>query len=159
MKLKRDAITGIVGLIWSVVWLILIQTQTKNPANLLEPGPRLLPYVAFFVVFFSSLMLTISGIKASKKAEKPEKPYFPKGGKLKITKSYLMLCLYAAALAIFGFIVSTPFATFAFIYDLKGETKVKPLPTAIISVLVTAGLWAMFVIGFQVKLPAGIIFG
>ena len=41
MKVKRDTITGLVGLTWSVIWFILIQVQTTQPANLLEPGPRL----------------------------------------------------------------------------------------------------------------------
>ena len=64
MKLKRDAITGIVGLSWSLIWFILIQTQTKVPKKLLEPGPRLLPYVALVVVGVSSLMLLIKGLRS-----------------------------------------------------------------------------------------------
>lgn len=159
MKLKRDAITGIVGLSWSVIWFILIQTQTKVPKKLLEPGPRLLPYVALVVVGISSVMLLIKGLRDWKRDPKPDKPYFPKGGVLKVTKSYLLLVATAIGMAIFGFIVTAPFAIFAFIYDLKGNSTVKPLSAAIISVLVTAGLYAMFVLGFQVKLPAGIIFG
>ena len=139
MKLKRDAITGIVGLSWSLIWFILIQTQTKVPKKLLEPGPRLLPYVALVVVGVSSLMLLIKGLRDWKRDPKPDKPYFPKGGVLKVT--------------------TAPFAIFAFIYDLKGNSTVKPLNAAIISVLVTAGLYLMFVVGFQVKLPTGIIFG
>ena len=50
------------------------------------------------------------------------------------------------------------FAIFAFIHDLKGSSSVKPLHAALISVIVTIGLYAMFVIGFQVKLPTGILF-
>ena len=50
------------------------------------------------------------------------------------------------------------FATFAFIYDLKGDSKVKPIPSAIIAVVVTAVLYLMFVYGFQVRLPRGKIF-
>ena len=57
-----------------------------------------------------------------------------------------------------GFLMTTPFAAFALIYDLKGVSKVKPVAAVIISVLVTAGLYAMFVFGFQVKLPAGRLF-
>lgn len=158
MKMKRDAITGLVGLIGSAIWIVLIQIQTTQPPNLLEPGPRLLPYVAFVVVFISSLMLFLKGLGDWKKDPKPDKPYFPKGGKLKVAKSYLMLVIYGVLMGILGFIVTTPFACFAFIYDLKGRSQVKPITAAIVSVLVTAGLYAMFVIGFQVKLPAGIIF-
>lgn len=158
MKLKRDAITGIVGLIWSVIWLILIRTQTKLPPKLLEPGPRLLPYVAFFVVCVSSLMLLIKGLRDWKKAPKPDKPYFPKGGKLKVIRSYLMLVATGVMMGIFGFLITAPIACFAFIYDLKGSSQVKPLTAAIVAVLVTAGLYAMFVFGFQVRLPAGSLF-
>ena len=158
MKLKRDAITGIVGIIGSLIYLVLIQVQTTQPPNLLEPGPRLFPYVAFIVVLFSSVMLLIKGLKDWKKDPKPDKPYFPKGGRLKITKSYLMLVLTAVAMSLVGFAITAPFATFAFIYDLKGETKIKPVPTAIIALVATAALYAMFVYGFQVKLPAGVLF-
>lgn len=159
MKLKRDALTGIVGLVWSVIWFILIQTQTRLPPKLLEPGPRLLPYVGLVVVAVSSLMLLIKGLRDWKRDPKPDKPYFPKGGILKVTKSFLLLVATAVGMAIFGFVITAPFAMFAFIYDLKGNSEVKPLNAAIISVLVTAGLYLMFVVGFQVKLPMGIIFG
>lgn len=159
MKLKRDALTGIVGLVWSVIWFVLIQTQTRLPPKLLEPGPRLLPYVGLVVVAVSSLMLLIKGLWDWKRDPKPDKPYFPKGGILKVTKSFLLLVATAVGMAIFGFVITAPFAMFAFIYDLKGNSEVKPLNAAIISVLVTAGLYLMFVVGFQVKLPMGIIFG
>lgn len=158
MKMKRDAVTGLVGLVASVIWIVLIQVQTTQPPNLLEPGPRLLPYVAFAVVFISSVMLLIKGVRDWKKDPKPDKPYFPKGGKLKVAKSYLMLVIYGVLMGVFGFLITTPFACFAFIYDLKGSSQVKPVTAAIVAVLVTAGLYAMFVYGFQVKLPAGIIF-
>lgn len=158
MKMKRDAVTGLVGIITSVLWLVLIQVQTTQPPKLLEPGPRLLPYVAFAVVLFSSVMLFLKGLRDWKRDPKPDKPYFPKGGRLKVAKSYLMLVIYGVLMGILGFLITTPFACFAFIYDLKGNSQVKPVTAAIVAVLVTAGLYAMFVFGFQVKLPAGIIF-
>lgn len=154
MKMRRDTITGIVGLLGCAFFLYYTQI-IKQPAKLLEPGPRLLPYVAIVLVAVSSVALIIKGYMDR---AKEEKPYFPKGGILKITKSYLMLIIYAIAMTYLGFLITTPFATFAFIYDLKGTSEVKPLAAVIISVLVTAGLYAMFVFGFQIKLPAGILF-
>ncbi len=154
MTMRRDTITGIVGLLGCAFFLV--QTQSiKQPAKLLEPGPRLLPYVAIILIALSSVALIIKGYK-DRNIE--EKPYFPKGGVLKITKSYLMLVVYAIAMTYLGFLITTPFATLAFIYDLKGTSKVKLVPSIIISVLVTAALYAMFVFGFQVKLPAGAFF-
>ena len=151
--MRRDTVTGIAGLLGCAFFLSATQS-IKQPAKLLEPGPRLLPYVAIVLIAMSSIALIIKGIKERAK----EKPYFPKGGALKITKSYLLLIVYAFAMTWLGFLMTTPFATFALIYDLKGVSKVKPVAAVIISVLVTAGLYAMFVFGFQVKLPAGRLF-
>lgn len=155
MKMRRDMVTGIVGLPTCIFFFIMTQ-QVRQPANLLEPGPRLLPYVAIFLIGISSIALIVKGYK---EREIAEKPYFPKGGVLKVTRSFLMLVVYAIAMTYLGFVITTPFATAAFIYDLKGNSEVKPVSTAIISVVVTAALYAMFVFAFQIKLPAGVLFG
>ena len=155
MKMRHDMVTGIVGLLTCIFFFIMTQ-QVRQPANLLEPGPRLLPYVAIFLIGISSIALIVKGYKGREIAEKP---YFPKGGVIKVTKSFLMLVIYAVAMTYLGFVITTPFATAAFIYDLKGNSEVKPVSTVIISVVVTAVLYAMFVFAFQIKLPAGVLFG
>ena len=155
MKMRHDMETGIVGLLTCIFFFIMTQ-QVRQPANLLEPGPRLLPYVAIFLIGISSIALIVKGYK---EREIAEKPYFPKGGVIKVTKSFLMLVIYAVAMTYLGFVITTPFATAAFIYDLKGNSEVKPVSTVIISVVVTAVLYAMFVFAFQIKLPAGVLFG
>ena len=153
MKMRHDMVTGIVGLLTCIFFFIMTQ-QVRQPANLLEPGPR--PYVAIFLIGISSIALIVKGYK---EREIAEKPYFPKGGVIKVTKSFLMLVIYAVAMTYLGFVITTPFATAAFIYDLKGNSEVKPVSTVIISVVVTAVLYAMFVFAFQIKLPAGVLFG
>ena len=155
MKMRHDMVTGIVGWLTCIFFFIMTQ-QVRQPANLLEPGPRLLPYVAIFLIGISSIALIVKGYK---EREIAEKPYFPKGGVIKVTKSFLMLVIYAVAMTYLGFVITTPFATAAFIYDLKGNSEVKPVSTVIISVVVTAVLYAMFVFAFQIKLPAGVLFG
>lgn len=155
MKMRHDMVTGIVGLLTCIFFFIMTQ-QVRQPANLLEPGPRLLPYVAIFLIGISSIALIVKGYK---EREIAEKTYFPKGGVIKVTKSFLMLVIYAVAMTYLGFVITTPFATAAFIYDLKGNSEVKPVSTVIISVVVTAVLYAMFVFAFQIKLPAGVLFG
>ena len=155
MKMRHDMVTGIVGLLTCIFFFIMTQ-QVRQPANLLEPGPRLLPYVAIFLIGIRSIALIVKGYK---EREIAEKPYFPKGGVIKVTKSFLMLVIYAVAMTYLGFVITTPFATAAFIYDLKGNSEVKPVSTVIISVVVTAVLYAMFVFAFQIKLPAGVLFG
>ena len=155
MKMRHDMVTGIVGLLTCIFFFIMTQ-QVRQPANLLEPGPRLLPYVAIFLIGISSIALMVKGYK---EREIAEKPYFPKGGVIKVTKSFLMLVIYAVAMTYLGFVITTPFATAAFIYDLKGNSEVKPVSTVIISVVAAAVQKTMFVFAFQIKLPAGVLFG
>ena len=81
MKMRRDTKTGIVGLIGCVFFFFASQS-IKQPAKLLEPGPRLFPYVAIILIAMSSVALIIKGIK---ERASEEKPYFPKGGILKIS--------------------------------------------------------------------------
>lgn len=76
MKMRHDMVTGIVGLLTCIFFFIMTQ-QVRQPANLLEPGPRLLPYVAIFLIGISSIALIVKGYK---EREIAEKPYFPKGG-------------------------------------------------------------------------------
>ena len=155
MKIRRDFATGLVGLVTCLIFFFLTQS-VRQPAKLLEPGPRLLPYVAITLIGGSSAALCIKGWRERAVAEKP---YFPQGGVKKVTRSFLILVAYAIAMTYLGFVLTTPFATAAFIYDLRGNSEVKPVSTGIISVLVTAVLYGLFVFAFQIKLPAGVLFG
>ena len=49
MKMRRDMVTGIVGLL-TCVFFCFMTLQVRQPAKLLEPGPRLLPFVALLAV-------------------------------------------------------------------------------------------------------------
>lgn len=151
--MKRDTVTGIVGIAAVLVLFLVMQTLRQVP-NLIEPGPRLMPTVGLLVILLSSIMLLIHGIRD----KAPEKSYFPKGGGRRTAFAFLELVIYAICLEVFGFLISTPFAMFAFVNTLKGDEKVKWWFNVLISIAVTAFLYAMFVLGFQIKLPVGILF-
>lgn len=72
MKMRRDTVTGIVGLLGCVFFLLAAQS-IKQPAKLLEPGPRLLPYVAIGLIAMSSVALLIKGYMDRKIEEKDRK--------------------------------------------------------------------------------------
>lgn len=153
MKCKRNTITGIVGIIAAILCFILMQSMRQIP-NLIEPGPRLMPTVGLILILVSSIMLLINGLRDKKE----EKPYFPEGGVKKLVFAYALLCVYGILLTLFGFLSTTPFAMFAFVNMLKEDEKVTWWQAALISIVVTAFLYGMFVIGFQIKLPSGILF-
>ncbi len=153
MKCKRNTITGIVGIIAVILCFIIMQSMRQIP-NLIEPGPRLMPTVGLILILVSSIMLLIDGLRDKKE----EKPYFPEGGVKKLVFAYALLCVYGILLTLFGFLITTPFAMFAFVNMLKEDEKVTWWQAVLISVVVTAFLYGMFVIGFQIKLPSGILF-
>ncbi len=153
MKCKRNTITGIVGIIAVILCFIIMQSMRQIP-NLIEPGPRLMPTVGLILILVSSIMLLINGLRDKKE----EKPYFPEGGVKKLVFAYALLCVYGILLTLFGFLITTPFAMFAFVNMLKKDEKVTWWQAVLISIVVTAFLYGMFVIGFQIKLPSGIIF-
>ncbi len=153
MKCKRNTITGIVGIIAVILCFIIMQSMRQIP-NLIEPGPRLMPTVGLILILVSSIMLLIDGLRDKKE----EKPYFPEGGVKKLVFAFALLCVYGILLTLFGFLITTPFAMFAFVNMLKEDEKVTWWQAVLISVVVTAFLYGMFVIGFQIKLPSGILF-
>ena len=153
MKCKRNTITGIVGIIAVIICFIVMQFMRQVP-NLIEPGPRLMPTVGLVLILLSSIMLLIQGLRDKKE----EKPYFPEGGVKKLVFAYALLCIYGILLTLFGFLITTPFAMFAFVNMLKEDEKVTWWQAVLISIVVTAFLYGMFVIGFQIKLPSGILF-
>lgn len=155
-KANRDIVTGIVGIIAVIIFAIFTANLRKVP-NLIEPGPTLMPYVALALILLSSIMLLIQGLKNRQKNVE-QKPYFPNGGGKKVFFGFLELVVYAIALTLVGFLISTPFAMFSFVNTLKGSGKVTWWQNLLISVAVTAVLYLVFVVGFQIKLPQGILF-
>ena len=153
MKCKRNTITGIVGIIAVIICFIIMQSMRQVP-NLIEPGPRLMPTVGLILILVSSIMLLSNGLRDKKE----EKPYFPEGGVKKLVFAYALLCVYGILLTLFGFLITTPFAMFAFVNMLKEDEKVTWWQAVLISIVVTAFLYGMFVLGFQIKLPSGILF-
>lgn len=152
--MKRDLYTGISGLCVAIFFAVITITTVRQVPNALEPGPRMMPYLSCAIIGICSLSLIITSLK---KRGQDEKPYFPKGGIKKITVAYLLLVGYGIALNIIGFKISTPFAMLAFIYMLKGEEKGKPIVGILISLTVTVILYMLFVKGFSIKLPTGIL--
>lgn len=152
--MKRDCKTGIAGLVISAFFLFMTLTGIRKVPNLVEPGPLLMPFIALGIIASCSLVLLVNGLRD----KTPEKPYFPPGGIKKITFAYLMLVAYGVALHFIGFLIATPFAMMAFIRTLKGENKVRPVVMVAMSLGVTAFLYLMFVKGFSIKLPSGMLF-
>lgn len=149
--LNTDFIVGVVFAIIGAA-IIILTGDIKVPTFLTEPGPRLFPYI-------SGAGILICGIGiAFTKSEKKEKKPADKQALKRLLVISGALVLYYIGLHFFGFIIATPFASFAFIKILGCEEKVSNIVAIIITILVTWGLYTLFNGVFKIFLPSGILF-
>lgn len=143
-----------IGLVFAVVGLaiILLTKQITVPANLSEPGPRLFPYISGIGILICGIGMAFT--KSSKEQEVTvDKEYFKR-----LSMIGAVLVLYYIGLYFIGFLISTPFASFAFIKILGCDERVSNITSGIISISATVGLYALFNIVFKIFLPAGMLF-
>ena len=152
--MDKDRITGIVGLIACLFFGWQTSIIGRVP-NAIEPGPKMMPIIAVLIIGICSIALILSSFDKSKPKAKP---YFPKGGIKKITIGFLFLVAYGISLSIVGFNIATPFAMIGFVYLLRGENSVNPIVAAVNGIAVTVFLYLIFVVGFSINLPTGILF-
>lgn len=148
--MKKDKIVGI-GAILVAIFFFYHTGSIKVPENIVDPGPRLLPYLA-------QLLMVICGIGViveSEMKKEEEKAYLTKEGWKRLGIAFGVLIGYAVALTYIGFIWSTPFMSFILINMLSGEKKVPLVVNVIVSIAITAALYLIFAKGFGVMLPQG----
>jgi putative tricarboxylic transport membrane protein len=68
-----------------------------------------------------------------------------------------LLIVYAVVLQYLGFILSTMLYLFVQMIVLAGERKTKYVTLVLISVVASTGIYALFVYGLELMLPAGIL--
>jgi energy-converting hydrogenase Eha subunit E len=148
--IKRDQIVG-VGIILVAIFFFYHTSSIRIPANITDPGPRLLPYLAQAMIIICSVGMIIQS--ARKKEE--EKPYLTKEGWMRLGIAFFVLIAYAIALTYVGFIWATPFMAFVLITMLSGEKKIPILIKIVAAIAITVAVYFIFSKGFSVMLPQG----
>lgn len=150
--MTKDSLYGAIFAIIGIV-IIIMTSNIPVPQNLTEPGPRVFPFISGI-----GILVCGAGMVLTKAPEKEEKPGV-KGSTKRLLIIGAALVAYYGALYFFGFLLSTPFACFAFIKILQGNEKVSNVFAVILSLVVTSGLYFLFVEVFKIFLPEGKIFG
>ncbi len=146
--MKRDRIIGI-GTIIVALFFLYHTKSIRVPANIIEPGPRLVPYIAIGLMIICSIGMIIGSYK------KEEKEYLDKAGWKRLGVAYGTLFLYAIGLTLLGFVITTPFMAYRLITMLKSGNPLSVWKKIIISILITAFLYVIFSLAFGVMLPQG----
>lgn len=151
MKLTRSKVTGLVCFIIGAV-LSFMALGFKPLIELNEPGPYLFPMIG-------SIGLAICGLGIFFEKEKEEPVFLTKEGWIRVIQLAVPLLLYAACVKFTGFIYPLPFFLFAMIMVLANkEKRPRILTAAVISVIVTILIYAVFTFALKVMLPPGILF-
>jgi len=146
---KADQITGIVMLVFS---LIVAYTSWQMPQRVeFGPGMGFLPFwLAVLMAVLSVLLLFDATMRKSASAGKP----FPTSQALRNVGMVIAgLGVYIAVLDTVGFAVSTVLYVVYLLAIVQNERWLK---SAVISLLSTGGLYVVFQVLLEVKLPQNI---
>ncbi len=154
MTLKKDRIISVFFLVVAFVFLIFIE-DIKMPTNLTEPGPRIMPYLSILLMVICCLGVLYESFKNK---DQPEKAFLSSEGWKRLIIILCVLVIYSIGLMSLGFLVATPFMAYILINMLSGENNISLLTGIIASIIVTAAIYLLFSVGFNVMLPPGLLF-
>jgi hypothetical protein len=143
---KENTVLGIIFMVLSVYYGYLTsQLQFRKAAQ--GMGPDSMPYIFAAALFVLSIFLIIEGyVKNTAAANKN-----PLGLKmiLRVVLLFGIIAAYILAVIYVSFVVATPLFIAVLLY--LGESR-KPVEIILTSVLVTAGVYILFNLIFQVRI-------
>ena len=155
--MKKDLVNGIVAAGFAAFVYVEAGQFAAEGASL-SRNPALYPRILAVIVFAIGAALTVRAIIASVKArggrgERP-KPTAGASGMRHVALTIGLLVAYVGALYLLGFVIPTLAFTLAapMILGTKFKTAI------LVSLPVTAVLYAVFFIFFKVPIPSGILF-
>jgi putative tricarboxylic transport membrane protein len=132
--------------------------QIKVIDGLYEPGPRIIPYLAEAITFFTALLMTINARGNEKNPDmKESKAFLTREGWKRLGLAFAMMLGYTILLSLVGYLIATPIASLVFIYVLSGRKKVNFVVAIVITAILTIGIYFLFTKGFSISLPKGLL--
>lgn len=151
MLLTKDRIVSLFFLVVAFIFLFFIK-DIKIPSNSIEPGSRILPYISIGLMVICCLGMFFESFK---KRHIQEKPFLSIQGWKRLLFILGVLIIYSIGLTFLGFVISTPFMAYTLINMLSGKNRISVLTTIIAALVITASIYLLFSVGFNVMLPSG----
>ncbi|MFM2479626.1 tripartite tricarboxylate transporter TctB family protein [Celerinatantimonas sp. MCCC 1A17872] len=155
MLLKKDRIISVFFLVVAAVLLVFVK-DIKIPNNLTGPGPRIMPYLSIFLMIICCIGVFFESFKNKAKQEQ-EKPFLSLAGWKRLTTILGILIVYSIGLLYLGFLIATPFMAYTLINMLSGEHKISIVTGVVAAIVITAAIYLLFSVGFNVMLPPGML--
>jgi hypothetical protein len=157
---KRDLITAvsILAAALAIIFYVIPNfIDMEEEFELASLSPAFFPGLASWVIAALAGVLVISALLQKNKSVTDEgnQEWLSRAEELNAYKSALVIVGYAFAMKYIGFLIATALVLSVLLVfqDIK-----KPLHVALISILVTGGVFLFFYFIMQVHLPKGLIF-
>lgn len=152
--MNKERGVGIAIIIIAIIMLILTSLiEIPGLASSGDIGSKFFPSFASIGLLLCGIGIVITG-----KAEPDAEPFFPEGGLKRAVILIGVLLVYVLLLQYVGFLISSPILLYAMITLLAGDTKIKPIPKIIFSIVMTVAMYWFFVKLLSILLPNGVLF-
>ena len=155
MKIKKDQLLGIIGLVIAAV-IAVMTMQLKSTGYAGDPGPRMFPYIGSIVIALSSVVLIIKPSASGSR--------FMTGTQLRdAAKLFGIYVLNVVLLYVLGFTVSVPIILFIVTWmfskvsNQDATFKAKLIKSLIYAVVGGAAMYLAYVVGLDANLPDGLL--
>lgn len=151
------------GVFIGIAVLIYIASFSIKKLFISRIGAAFVPQLAAIILLTLSVLLIIQTLlKKEDPAEESTVRREPmtkerKQVRFSVLSTIGLLIVYAAVLQYLGFILSTILYLFTQMIVLAGDKKRNYVTLVIISVVASTGIYALFVYGLELMLPAGIL--
>jgi len=157
---KREVITAVSILLATlaiIFYVIPNYIDLEEEFEIASLSPAFFPTLAAWIIVALAGMLAIAALWQPHKNETDEgnAAWLSQAEERNAYKSAVVILLYAFAMKYIGFLIATVLvlSVLLVLQDIK-----KPLPVALISILVTGGVFLFFYFVMQVHLPMGLMF-
>lgn len=153
VKVKRDQMTGAVLMIAGLI-VGIMANQFRIPFTFAYPGPKMLPMIGAFGFVVCGLGIFMEG--TFKKKE--EKLFMIKEGWVRMGICTLVMCMYVFVSSLIGYLLTTPFVTYALVTLFAKGSNSTVRGRVIFSVLFAVVIYVIYVYVFGLSLPEGAFF-
>lgn len=157
---KREIIIDVTVLIGALIVLFYViptYIDLEQEYDLASLSPAFFPKIATWLIAGLTALHLLSIIAGRKGSVGPVEgeEWLSSGEQWKALASCLAIIAYFFLMKVIGFIVST-ILVLAFLFLFQGVKK--PIKVALISIMVTAGLYLFFLYVMKVHFPEGVLF-
>lgn len=156
MKKKYwDLASGIFLFVFSVA--LFIGAQNVKTLSISSVGSGTFPSFIAVILAIVSIAIIVGGAKKASGPDEKQKQVEGKPRMWAVVATFTIMAAYALLMPIVGFVITTAGYLFAQMYIMAAKEHQRPIVFGIVSVVTSVSVYYLFVLVFNLMLPAGIL--